>query len=343
MRCQVVDALVAHVVLYMPVVAQRQLLMVQMTSCLSPYSALSLVRQRTHALRQSMELFKGRRIQRYAWFNSGYKFMRQTTEADFAGSLHLAPVLFVPLVRPMMRCIVAGMDQEYSYVGGAWWQLLRFSSCSSSQVVDYSFVLQRQLSMVPPCRKNHRSGLRSWRNSWWWCRRRPLLSLLCRRRSTSWWKCRRSCLSLSGSSRVQMGTFGGNFLGLRGPTGGGWAPLTPSGPPHLGTPPGQGGIQILAAAMVADVVVVDVAVNMQHKLPQFWCFIQFINRVVVIPVATQTGMHSVVVQKTVEILQLQFLDLVVVPVRATTSFGTDSAENCGIFAGAAPVVLWTSL
>ena len=89
-RCQVVDALVAHVVLYMPVVAQRQLLMVQMTSCLSPYSALSLVRQRIHALRQSMELFKGRRIQRYAWFNSGYKFMRQTTEADFAGSLHLA-------------------------------------------------------------------------------------------------------------------------------------------------------------------------------------------------------------------------------------------------------------
>ena len=45
----------------------------------------------------------GRRIQRYAWFNSGYKFMRQTT-AGFAGS-----VLFFPLVRPMMRCIMAGM------------------------------------------------------------------------------------------------------------------------------------------------------------------------------------------------------------------------------------------
>ena len=38
-------------------------------------------------------------------------------------------------------------------------------------------------------------------------------------------------------------------------------------------------------------------------------------------------MHSIVVQKTVEIPQLQFLDLVVVPVRATTSFGTDSAET----------------
>ena len=28
---------------------------------------------------------KGRRIQRYAWFNSGYKFKRQTTEAGFSG------------------------------------------------------------------------------------------------------------------------------------------------------------------------------------------------------------------------------------------------------------------
>ena len=89
---------------------------------LSPYSALSLVRSRIHALRQSTELlmkltyFVGRRIQRYAWFNSGYKFMRQTT-AGFAGS-----VLFFPLVRPMMRRIMAGMDQEYSYVGVAWWE-----------------------------------------------------------------------------------------------------------------------------------------------------------------------------------------------------------------------------
>ena len=58
---------------------------------------------------------------------------------------------------------------------------------------------------------------------------------------------------------------------------------------------------------------------------------------------TETGLHSVVLQKTVEIPQLQFLDLVVVPVRATTSFGPDSAENCGIAAGAAPVLLWTSL
>ena len=75
---------------------------------------------------------------------------------------------------------------------------------------------------------------RSWRNSWWKCRRRPLLSFLRRVRRTSWWKCRRSCLSLSGFSRVPMGTCGGSSRGLRGPTGGAWAPLTPSEAP----PPG---------------------------------------------------------------------------------------------------------
>ena len=40
----------------------------------------------------------------------------------------------------------------------------------------------------------------------------------------------------------------------------------------------------------------------------------------VIPVATERGMHSVVVQKTVEIPQLQFLDLVVVPVSCNDKF-----------------------
>ena len=54
-----------------------------------------------------------------------------------------------------------------------------------------------------------------------------------------------------------------------------------------GTTPGQGGMQILAAATLADVVDVDVPVNMQHKFQQSLVFIQFINRVVVIPVATQ--------------------------------------------------------
>ena len=91
----------------------------------SPYSALSLVRQRIHALHQSTELFEeahifpregdsGHRIQRYAWFNSGYKFMRQTAEAGFASDLTPRAVLFFPLVRPMMRCIMAGMNQKDS-------------------------------------------------------------------------------------------------------------------------------------------------------------------------------------------------------------------------------------
>ena len=57
---------------------------------------------------------EGRRIQRYAWFNSGYKFMRHTTEAGFASDLPPRAVLFFPLVRPMMRCIMAGMNQKDS-------------------------------------------------------------------------------------------------------------------------------------------------------------------------------------------------------------------------------------
>ena len=87
--------------------------------------------------------------------------------------------------------------------------------------------------------------------------------------------------------------------------------------PRRGTPPGQGGIQILAAATLADVVDVDVPVNMQHMFQQYSvhqhsggyssCY-------------TETGMHSVVVQKTVEIPQLQFLDLVVVPVSCNDKF-----------------------
>ena len=55
---------------------------------------------------------KGRRIQRYAWFYSGYKFMRQTTEAGFASDLTPRAVLFFPPVWPVMRCIMAGMNRR---------------------------------------------------------------------------------------------------------------------------------------------------------------------------------------------------------------------------------------
>ena len=51
---------------------------------------LFLVRQRIHARISLWSFWKGRCIQRYAWFNSGYKFMRHTTEAGFACDLHLA-------------------------------------------------------------------------------------------------------------------------------------------------------------------------------------------------------------------------------------------------------------
>ena len=76
------------------------------------------------------------------WFNSGYKLMRQDYGC-FAGT-----VLFFPLVRPMMRCIMTGMDQEYSYVGVTWLETVeipQFAVHRRSLMV--SFVLQRQLSM----------------------------------------------------------------------------------------------------------------------------------------------------------------------------------------------------
>ena len=91
---------------------------------LSPFSALSLVRHWIHALRQFTGLFEGspysalclvqQRIQVHASDHGGW----------FAGYPSPRAVLFVPLVRPMMRCIMAGMDQEYSYVGVAWCPLL---------------------------------------------------------------------------------------------------------------------------------------------------------------------------------------------------------------------------
>ena len=108
-----------------------------------------------------------------------------------------------------------------------------------------------------------------------------------------------------------------------------WTPFPFPPPPlplHRGLPPGQGGIEILAAATVADVAVVDVPVNMQHKFQQSL----FVNPEVLDSVQQQsggysscytvTGMHSAVVQKTVEIPQLQFLDLVVVPVLCNDKF-----------------------
>ena len=118
------------------------------------------------------------------------------------------------------------------------------------KILDKSLPDVEQVIEVPKTSANGLAAFlsrsRSWRNSWWKCRRPSLLSLLCRRRSTSWLKCRLPCLRLSGFSRVMMGTCGGSSLCLRGllVEGG----LLSHPPSHRGTPPGQGGIEILARA-----------------------------------------------------------------------------------------------
>ena len=61
---------------------------------------------------------------RCAWFDSGYKFMRQFTWLVFLVTTHLALYSFVVL-RPLMLDIMAGMDKKDSLR-----QVLQFRSCS---------------------------------------------------------------------------------------------------------------------------------------------------------------------------------------------------------------------
>ena len=113
-------------------------------------------------------------------------------------------------------------------------------------------------------------------------------------------------------------------------------------------PPGQGGIQILAAVTEADVAVVDVSVIMQHKFQQSlfmnpWCLIQLVHQPSGgIPVAIQRQVcTALVVQKTWRRFQsCSSWTSLLCPFCGTTRLGTDSAEYCGIAAGADPVVLW---
>ena len=118
-------------------------------------------------------------------------------------------------------------------------------------------------------------------------------------------QCRRSCLSLSRSSRVTMGTCQRQ---LSGPTGAYWwrvgSSHTQWAPPHRGTPPGQGGIQILAAVTLADVAVVDAPVIMQLKFQQSFVVSRHvpqhsrsIDRVVDIPVASQQTGHALICRR----------------------------------------------
>ena len=85
----------------------------EMTSCLSPYSALCLVQQRIHALRQSMEFLEGSPYSALCLVQQWI----QVHASDYGGWVFasvLTPraVLFFPLVRPMIRCIMAGIFQK---------------------------------------------------------------------------------------------------------------------------------------------------------------------------------------------------------------------------------------
>ena len=168
--------------------------------------------------------------------------------------------------------------------------------------------------------------IRRWRNSWWKCRRRPLLSLL-----------RRHGGPAGGSAADRASACLVSRFQISGPAGG---LLVEVGhlPHPVGPTTGQGGIQILAAATVADVAAVDVPVNMQHKFQQSLVLIQFINRVVVIPVATQRQVRTVLLcRRPLRFHSCSSWTSLSCPFCAMTSFGIDSAENCGISAGAA---LW---
>ena len=55
----------------------------------------------------------------FAWFNSGYKYLRQFTWLVFLVTMHLALFSFV-FLRPLMLDITADMDQKDSFMRGLW-------------------------------------------------------------------------------------------------------------------------------------------------------------------------------------------------------------------------------
>ena len=109
----------------------------------------------------------------FAWFNSEYKFMRQSTWLVFLVTLHLVLYSFVVL-RPLMLDIMAGMDQKDNFLRGlvafpqvqlldevvvpvvcttnAFWQLLIKVELLLVQliikVIYIPVAAQRQVSMV---------------------------------------------------------------------------------------------------------------------------------------------------------------------------------------------------
>ena len=83
---------------------------------------------------------------------------------------------------------------------------------------------------------------------------------------------------------------------------------SPSGPPRRGSPPGQGGKEILAGVPVGDVPAIMQLMFQQSKMKLVVPQIQFLDRVVDIPaVCRDWYAQCKTVQQTVEISQVQFL------------------------------------
>ena len=104
-----------------------------------------------------------------------------------------------------------------------WWTSCRKSSSSSS----HCLLLPSRVSKCPrsllrtPSRSERRSGLRSWRNSWWKCQCLPSATASSSRR------CRRVCCHGTGP---QMASNGATAQGPEVSTGGSRVRDTPSGP-----------------------------------------------------------------------------------------------------------------
>ena len=156
-------------------------------------------------------------------------------------------------LRPQERVLRRTVEQNVKPVRG-----VRVLDAPVPQMVDQAAVVLQGLdtsSRGSKCpRSLSKTGSRSepclacrcWWNSWWMCRRLPAVLLQS-------WPCK--------------------------PWGGGKHELCLSS----STPPGQGGIQILAAATLAEGV--DVSVNIQHKFQQSL----FMNPVVLDSVHQQSG------------------------------------------------------
>ena len=219
-----------------------------------------------------------------------------------------------------------------------WWTSCRKSPNSSS----HCLLLPSRLSKCPrslfrtPSRSECRSGLRSWRNSWWKCRCLPSATASSSRR------CRRLCCH---GTWMQVASDGATARDQGSSTGGCLAHSMPSGPSRRDSPPAQGGIEVLGRAEAHLAPVVDVPATKQLKNLQSFEFldepqIQFIDRLLLLPVSPQRQVRTVqTVQKT-GVSQCSSWVVVDMPgVCNDRCLDLDSAENCGgsaVAVGAVP-------